>query len=318
MEKKLDNLRWSPKWTTHLGCVKGCLDYLNKDVSDAWLFGATGHAFLLNIHEVVCPSGPTAWNTSRLCELGKNVGYEIGGVFGFKDQDDFAEKKAQAWEEAKNAINEGLPCYGWELDIPEYYVVFGYDDDGYYFSGPQCDEGKGAKPWSELGETEIGVLEMYHLKPVDKSDDATAIKEGLAYALEHSRNPDKWIFPKYKSGLAGYDLWMKALDAGEADGWGMAYNSAVWCECRAHAVAFLKEAKERVDPELGPLFDEAIEHYEVVAKNLEEVTKVFPFPPEGEEVKDVELCRTAIGYLEKAKEAEASGLKALENIASRL
>jgi hypothetical protein len=51
MVKQLENLRWKSKWTTHLGCIKGCLDYLKKDVSDAWLFGTTGHAFLINILE---------------------------------------------------------------------------------------------------------------------------------------------------------------------------------------------------------------------------------------------------------------------------
>ena len=50
MEKKIENLRWQPKWISHLGCVKGCLDHLGVGVSDAWLFGATGHAFVINIH----------------------------------------------------------------------------------------------------------------------------------------------------------------------------------------------------------------------------------------------------------------------------
>jgi len=89
--------------------------------------------------------------------LGKNIGYEIDGVFGTKSAGDFAEKQKRAWEFVKSAIDQGLPCYGWELDIPEFYVVYGYDDAGYYFSGPGCDEGKGPKPWQELGDTEIGV-----------------------------------------------------------------------------------------------------------------------------------------------------------------
>jgi len=55
MQKKIENLRWKPMWVSHLGCTKGCLDYLNLDISDAWLFGATGHAFIINIYKVVCP-----------------------------------------------------------------------------------------------------------------------------------------------------------------------------------------------------------------------------------------------------------------------
>ena len=51
--KKLEGLIWKPFWTTHLGCIKGCLNYLGLNVSDGWLFGATGHAFVINIHEVL-------------------------------------------------------------------------------------------------------------------------------------------------------------------------------------------------------------------------------------------------------------------------
>lgn len=31
--KKLDNLKWVPRWVSHLGCIKGCLDYLGLDVT---------------------------------------------------------------------------------------------------------------------------------------------------------------------------------------------------------------------------------------------------------------------------------------------
>ncbi len=318
MGKKLENLKWKPMWTTHLGCIKGCLDYLGMDVSDAWLFGASGHAFVLNIHEVVCPSGPTAWKGERMLTLGKNIGYDVGGVLAFKQDDDFETKKEEAWKKTKKAIDKNIPCYGWELDVPEYYVVQGYDDEGYYYSGPQCDEGEGVKPWGELGETEIGIVEMYSVRQGSPVEDAKTVKEALEFALKISKSPDEWIFPKYKAGLKGYDMWIDALKEGRADSRGMAYNSVVWSECRAYAVEFLKEAKGRVDPELGPLFDEAIGHYQNVSRNIETVSNMFPFPPEGGEVEDSELCLSATQYLKAARDAEESGLATLEKIASEL
>lgn len=321
MEKKIENLRWKPMWVSHLGCIKGCLDYLNIDISDAWLFGATGHAFIINIaKEVVCPSGPTAWRTEMLFNLGKNIGYTIDGIFGFKSKDDFFEKQKKAWEYIKNAIDEDIPCYGWELDIPEFYVIYGYDDDkGYYFSGPLCDSGKGPKMWKEVGDTKIGVLEMYSVKPGQAADDVKTVKEALESALEHSKSPEKWIFPKYKAGLDGFDIWKKTLEAGEADGLGMAFNSAVWSECRNYAVLFLKEAKERLDGKVGPLFDEAISHYGIVAQNLKKVTEAFPLiERKPEHIKDETRISTAVECLTTARSAEASGLEVLEKIIKHL
>lgn len=310
--------RWKPMWVTHLGCIKGCLAYLGLDVSDAWLFGATGHAFVINMHEVVCPSGPTAWNTEMLFKLGNNVGYTIDGVFAWKSGGDFGEKQRLAWANTRRAIDQGLPCYGWELEIPEFYVVYGYDDVGYYYSGAQCDEGKGPKAWQELGESEIGVLEMYTVRPGQAADDITTVKEALTFALEHSKRPARWTYPKYKAGLAGFDLWIRALGTGTADGFGMAYNAAVWAECRRFAVHFLAEARERIGGRVGALLDEAAAHYETIAQSLEKVQETFPFPPQGEEMEDAERCAAAIELLRKGREAEKAGLGALEAILGAL
>jgi len=78
--KTLDGLRWKPKWVSYLGCLQGCLEYLGAEVSDSRLFGLSGQAFVINIHEQLCPSGPTAWNTFRIRELSQNVGCVIEQV----------------------------------------------------------------------------------------------------------------------------------------------------------------------------------------------------------------------------------------------
>ncbi|MGB3715738.1 MAG: hypothetical protein WA996_15015 [Candidatus Promineifilaceae bacterium] len=204
--QELKNLRWVPSWVSQLGCLKGCLDYLGIEMSTAWLFGGTGHAFIINIGEDACPSGPTAWKSHMLAELGQNLGYQTGGVFGIKYDQDLNALQRQAWDFVRGAIDEGLPCYGWELEIPEFYVIFGYDDEGYYYSGTECDEGRGPKAWSALGDTGIGIVELYRVKPGPRADDRTIVREALSFALEHSKGPSKYIFPDYKAGPEGYDL----------------------------------------------------------------------------------------------------------------
>ena len=319
--KQLENLPWSPHWVSHLGCVKGCLDYLGLDVSNGWLFGGTGHAFIINLHKEVCPSGPTAWMSEMLFALGRNLGYRIDGVFASKHDGTLSEGQKKAWTHITDAIDQGLPCYGWELEIPEYYVVYGYDDEGYYFSGPGCDEGKGPKPWQELGDTGIGVLEMYSVRPGQVADDNTVVAQAFGFALEHADSPDKWIFPDYKSGLAGYDNWIRAVEEGMASSLGMAYNAAVWAECRRYAVEFLREAQERIGGNMMELFDEAITHYHVVSKNLDKVAEAYPFSPqlsEAETIASDALSNAASEALVAARMAEADGLQALSKLATEL
>jgi len=311
VKKELENLRWTARWVSRLGCVKGCLDYLGLDVSDAWLFGATGHAFIINVHDVVCPSGPTAWNTEMLRKLGKNAGYKTCGMTARRGDNDFEEKRKVIWENTKLALDNG---YGWELDVPEYYVVYGYDDVGYYYSGPLCDDGAGPKPWRDLGCTDIGVLEMYSLAKGEAADDRTTVKEALAFALAFAQSPAKWVYAKYKAGLGGFDNWIRALEKNVAHGHGMAYNAAVWHECRHFAVEFLKEAKERLGGPAAP-FDEAISNYEVVAENLKKVAELFPFlGRQPEHIEDEGRRAEAAEALRAAREAEAAGLESLAEI----
>lgn len=104
--KKLENLKWAPRWVSHMGCLRGCLDYLGLDISDAWLYGGTGHAFVINIHPESCPSGPTAWKTMMLFELAPNLGYRTDGVIGFKGEG-FAETQEKAWDFTRRSIDEG-------------------------------------------------------------------------------------------------------------------------------------------------------------------------------------------------------------------
>jgi hypothetical protein len=318
--KKLENFKWDPSWISNLGCAKGCLDYLGVDITKSWLFGGTGYAFIINIGTDVCPSGPTAWNTSMLFELSKNLGYVVEGVFGHKHdkKNDFAQVQQRAWQLVRDAIDQGLPCYGWELAIPEFYVIYGYDDVGYYYAGPGADDGAGPKPWQELGNTDIGIVEVYRVKPGQASDDKTTVRQALAFALEHAQNPSKWIMPDYTAGLAGFDAWIDAVETGAPPMLGMSFNAEAWRECRALGVAFLEEAKGRLGDGMGTHFDEAIDRYKAVANYLETVTGQYPFSPSEDAIGVDDRSRAAVKALKKAREAEAAGLQALEEIVSVL
>lgn len=328
--KTLDGLRWRPRWVSHLGC----LEYLGVEISDAWLYGATGHAFVINIHEALCPSGPTAWKSNVLDELGEAIGCRIERIEGDKRQPGFADVQERAWEATQRAIHERIPVYGWELDVPEYYVVNGYDDVGYYYNGPLCDDGAGPKPWRELGVTDIGWLAMYVVRLGQTKGDAAVVKQALDFAVAMRDEPRRWALDHYAMGLEAYDWWIKALDEGGAGGLGMAYNAAVWAECRHYAAEFLVEARLRLQRKGSALpdaafiaamdaaFIAAIEAYSVVADNLRAVSELFPFMVPNEEkdqnVSDPDCCAKGLLHLRSAKTAEAHGLHALEQIAAAL
>ena len=247
--------------------------------------------------------------------LSRNLGYDIDTVAGGKQDGDFGDRQKEAWDMVRKSIDQGMPCYGWELEIPEFYVIAGYDDTGYYYSGPNCDLGKGPKPWQELGDTGIGVIEVHSVRPGQAADDTKTVKEALEFALEHAS--EKGVFPNYRAGLAGYDLWIETVADGAADGHGMAYNTAAWAECRGFGARFLREAKGRLNGDVGVLLEDAAKQYGMVFQHLQRVADSFPFPP-GNEINDDERCNKAVVHLRNARDNEEAGLELLEKIVAVL
>ena len=88
--------------------------------------------------------------------------------------------------------------------MPEYFVINGYDDTGYLFAGSGV--GAGHKPWTELGDSDIGILEVAAICRGEVVDDAVlfcrAIEFAVAFATTH-----RWLIDeRYTSGPEAFAL----------------------------------------------------------------------------------------------------------------
>jgi hypothetical protein len=242
------------------------------------------------------------------------------GVFGDKRKPGFKDLQKQAWEMAKAALDKDIPVIGWELAVPEWYVIEGYDDTGYYYNGPGADQGPSPKPWIKLGKTDIGLLEVYSIQPQEPARDEIIIKEALAFALAFNQGSDKWVLPDYLAGNTAYQAWIDAVSSGKAASMGHAYNAAVWEECRRYAADFLREAQTRVPGAADAPFEGAIQSYTEAADRLKDVSELYPFfentreEPLGKNAKS----EKAAEYLQAARKAEAKGTAYLEEIVQGL
>jgi len=321
--KTLDGLVWVPKWVSYIGALKGCQDFLGIENSDAWVYGTSGHAFILNIHNELCPSGPTSWKSNRMTELSMNGGCNIESIVSHKFQKGFEDAQKKAWNRVRYAVDRGLPAFGWEMAIPEYYVIYGYDKKRYIFHGPMRQNTISRVAWDELGKTEIGFLEIYIISPANPPNDELVVRDALEYAVAWSDSSNEWTLPDYTGGPMGYDVWIGVLENDKADGLGVAYNAAVWAECRYHAVDFLREAKNRLNDSMMLLFNDAIARYKSVSENLNLVSETYPFMETSDEqrernVKDPKRKGIAIRALERAKRAEEKGIVSLKRILESL
>lgn len=317
---ELPGYRWSPAWVSQVGCLKAAADYLDVEASVPWLFGVMGYAFLLNIHDELCPSGWHVFN-APLEEALPHAGLRAQPLLppGASPQDR-DRLKQQAWDAVREHLDAGAPCYAYDLEIGEYYSVYGYDEVGYYYSGPLAEMGKGPLPWNEYGDaSQVGVLAAYAVGAVEPPEPFHAVRHALLSAVRYAREVEG-VSERYVCGPEGYDQWMEALEFGRASAHGTAYNAACYHECRANAVAFLTEARARLGGLHDDLIDEAQISYREVAECLERVSRIFSvFDDDLEEkVEDPHHVNTVIEDLRLAKAAEEKGLWTLAALAEQL
>ena len=308
----LDGLRSTGLHTRLMASIEGCLRYLGCKESAAWIYGASGHAFIIAASKKPDICDYHFWHPHPVLELVGNLGYEIDCTFGWVDDPDFADTQAKAWEKIRAAIDRGLPCFGFNIVMPpQYQLIIGYDSNGYY-SERAPDK---AVQWQDV-KAFPGDLAMCSVAPGQRKDDRSVVRGALERALELAgRGNDNW-------GQGAYGRWLSSVETGTIkDAMGVPYLVRVWAECRSHAVAFLREAEARLgDGVPAGTFTEAVASYDRVAAAWGKLAKVVP---EGGEAWGAFIAdpanREELGrQLQTAREAEAQGLAALANIVKAL
>jgi hypothetical protein len=312
----LERLTFNQKWVSYLSAVQSCLAYQKVEISDGWLYGGTGLAFAINTN--ASGGGAIGWNwlcstcdpehPGMVLKLAPNVGFQPRVIercpqnkTEFKPED----ARAMAWALVRESLDNGIPCLGFHLDFTEFAIIYGYDKVGYYYSGPASLEGAGPKPWQELGADNVGWIHAESIAPCKPASDETVVRDAINAVQDRESPP-----------YTAYDLWAEKLENGTLDPFGRCHDPAYWAECRTNAVDFLKEAKVCID-KADALFDEAIDHYSIVAEKLTIVSNRNPFT--DEEVKKGSIADTeSAELLREAGKSEKKGFDILRKIASAI
>ena len=109
---RLHGLKQPPYNTTMMGVVKGALDYYGISRTPGEAFVLSGHAFLMNVHEELCPSGPYLWRYDRFFELLTNLGLAMQNAGTLTATADPARRAAleERLRGAPSTLASSVPC----------------------------------------------------------------------------------------------------------------------------------------------------------------------------------------------------------------
>jgi hypothetical protein len=255
--------------TSLMGVIKGVLDYLGIAVSDAAVFGMTGHAFLINIHDVICPSSPYCWKYEGMFRLVKNLGVTMENL-GFFQPDNPLEDRANIEALIRTSMDKGKLCSVLNMD---HQLISGYNDTCFRLCipWPECveltPETLTYSSWKEFGDDFHCQFFAFSKTGHIKHDQA--VRDSLGYALEIFKTPEKYSAEPYAMGLNAYDQWSCALQEGHGDTNGNLWNATVWTECRRMAAKYMDEIGTRYGNDINFQAQQMSAAYWVIAQNLE-------------------------------------------------
>jgi hypothetical protein len=248
----LENAKVPPFNSTLMGMVKGVADHYEMTLSEAMVYGGSGHAFMINIHETLCPSGPYCWNRVPFYKVLRNIGIAMKDE-GFFTNKNTQEDRQRIEDLLRRNLNDKDPC---GLVNLEYQLISGYDETGFIASQPWAPKNDfppkhlSFSSWSELGN---GIhINFFTFKKVAASSEKTTIVDSLRYAQDIYRRPASHTSAPYATGSGAYDAWVKAVEAGHGAEHGNWWNATVWGECRSFASSYFGEIARRYPDVAGP------------------------------------------------------------------
>jgi len=264
---RLETLHQPCNNSTLMGVMRGAADHYKLDLSTPMLHGLTGHAWLLNIHRQLCPSGPYCWDRAPFYQPLANAGLKVEPL-GFYWTDGGQTPRAELEQRLRAALDEGLACF---LVNMEYQLIWGYDDTGFLTAQPWAPHMDFPPAhltfgtWAELGG-EVH-CDFHIIRPAPPKPRAEAVTESLEYVRAMWTAPD--TEGDYGFGPHGYTYWREAIAAGHGEGHGNWWNGTVYAECRANVGAYLREVGALL-PTLEAVADRLARGYDRVAEWLKQ------------------------------------------------
>ncbi len=205
----ITGLQYHDTMIAGLGALWGAMEYLGKDVSEAWVYGITGTAFILNANPSIYPNCLGRWANTRYGEMLEKAGIDGNMYAAYYRQLDFEETRKTAWDSVRAALDRGCPVTGFHMNIPEMYVIYGYDRYGYYFKGSECPTGYGPRCWNTIADNEPGWFEMQTLWACEEVSSQELVLAALSYAVELNSSPENHQHRGYTFGPGAYDVWQE-------------------------------------------------------------------------------------------------------------
>lgn len=332
-------------WTSAGWALYRMLSFTDQKLSLPMMMGLTGQAFRITIcHNDVHIAGPTMYPFRDILPRGlQNIGWscrivetqnkrDVPGenanlidsallTTAAKEKRLLQDELPEAMDLIHRSIDRGIPVLSWDLFIPEFGVIYGYDDEQRILTAMECMQDD-KLPYEHLGRGTLEDLFILALEERTEKELRSMLRDALAMILDHYHGKEAPI-DRGERGLRAYGVWVDAFRGGNIEPNGNAYNIAVLQDARRFAAEFLEEISaewqgdDPSDERIRALGTEAAQLYRQMAEQLQELAVLFPFPSGGDP-KSIVNRERAVSVLQSVKALEEQVVSLLEQINSAI
>lgn len=323
-------------WNSAAASIHEMLGYIGSSPSLPMVMGMSGLSFRLTIlPQDIHIAGPTAYNFKEVLIRGlHHMGYRSHAVEALASEaglnanlidPSMLEEKAKgkrllnprlvrALSLIRYSIHRGIPAVVWDLNIPEFGLIYGYDDAARTLYGTDFIK-SGTIIYDHVGRgvnQEVFVLAAESDGMIREMN----LRAALTDVLAHYRGEDPYTLSNTVSGLAAYAVWREALEYRRVEPNGHAYNIAVLWDARRYASEFFRElclkwASIPRYSSLIPFCLQAEELYRNMSQRLNVLKQCFPFPEGGKPNEKLQVDQ-AISILLEVEELERAAVVAIK------
>ena len=233
------------------------------DVADD-IVATSGFAFRMWVSADLCPSATSIWSFDGQKPWVENGGLKCDYVGRYWDQDDIEEqKRLEAIANIKKSIDSGIPAVSWDIGVPEWGLIIGYDDETQTFAtlpinAATYDPASPANlPYDVLGKRDLPLLSVLTVTGMSGKSKESILYDTKKLAAFHLKGGE-WA--GNAKGLEGYPALIRHFEGSfNPDiSWNMEYFLGTFGELKYYAWKYFEKMNET---ELAELYKSVYESW---------------------------------------------------------
>ncbi len=224
------------------------------------IVASSGFAFRMWIAADLCPSETSIWDFGRQPEWIQNGGLTVDHInCCWQPENVLNEARNSALPKIKASIDRGIPVVAWDIGVPEWGLITGYNDETERFATLCINGSADEMDYSRLGNREMPMLNVVIITGKTDKEQADIAADTKAIVKAHL-NGGEWC--ENANGLAAYgrliDLFKKE-DPELASSWSMEYALGTFGALKWYAWKFFEKYGET---ELAKLYKTVYESWQ--------------------------------------------------------